>query len=129
MLSFCGLREKPARKTSESVARYAVYIDSSATTANSLALTTASRVTLPNSTRNYPDSTVTTSGYDNGERLASATSGGVTTSYVYDAASNLVTTTLPSANGYVETNTYDRAGRLTDSKNAKTGSTLSEFAV
>jgi RHS repeat-associated protein len=79
--------------------------------------------------RTYPDGTVTTYGYDNDERLASATSGGVTTSYAYDPASNLVTTTLPSGNGYVETRTYDRAGRLTDVKNAKAGATLSEFAV
>jgi RHS repeat-associated protein len=79
--------------------------------------------------RTYPDSTVTTYGYDNDERLASATSGGVTTSYGYDPASNLVTTTLPSGNGYVETRTYDRAGRLSDVKNVKAGATLSEFAV
>jgi RHS repeat-associated protein len=80
-------------------------------------------------TRTYPDGTATTYGYDNDGRLASATSGGVTTAYAYDAASNLVTTTLPSGNGYVETRTYDRAGRLTDVKNAKAGSTLSEFAM
>jgi RHS repeat-associated protein len=79
--------------------------------------------------RTYPDSTVTTYAYDNDERLASATSGGVTTAYAYDPASNLLTTTLPSGNGYVETRTYDRAGRLTDVKNAKAGVTLSEFAV
>src|SRR5437764_9415615 len=79
--------------------------------------------------RTYPDSTVTTYAYDNDERLASATSGGVTTAYAYDPASNLLTTTLPSGNGYVETNTYDHAGRLTDIKNAKAGVTLSEFAV
>jgi RHS repeat-associated protein len=79
--------------------------------------------------RTYPDSTVTTYAYDNDERLSSATSGGVTTAYGYDAASNLVTSTLPSGNGYVETRTYDHAGRLTDVKNAKAGATLSEFAV
>src|SRR5207248_2242207 len=47
----------------------------------------------------------------------------------YDPASNLTTTTLPSGNGYVETRTYDHAGRMTDVKNAKAGATLSEFAV
>jgi RHS repeat-associated protein len=79
--------------------------------------------------RTYPDSTATTYAYDNDGRLSTATSGGVTTSYAYDAASNLTQTTLPSGNGYVETRTYDRAGRLTDVKNAKAGTTLSEFAV
>jgi RHS repeat-associated protein len=79
--------------------------------------------------RTYPDGTVTTYGYDNDERLASATSGGSTTSYAYDADGNLTQTTLPSANGYVETRTYDRADRVTDVKNAKVGSVLSEFAL
>ncbi|HYZ77321.1 MAG TPA: NlpC/P60 family protein [Gaiellaceae bacterium] len=79
--------------------------------------------------RTYPDGTVTTYAYDNDERLSSATSGGVSTAYAYDPASHLTQTTLPSGNGYVETRTYDRAGRLTDVKNAKAGSTLSEFAV
>src|SRR5205823_5941751 len=79
--------------------------------------------------RTFPDSTVTTYAYDNDQRLASAPNGGVTTAYAYDPASNLLTTTLPSGNGYVETNTYDHAGRLTDIKNAKAGVTLSEFAV
>ena len=79
--------------------------------------------------RTYPDGTVTTYGYDNDERLSSTASGGVSTANSYDAASNLTQTTLPSGNAYVETNTYDRAGRLTDVKNAKSGVTLSEFAV
>src|ERR671924_554787 len=79
--------------------------------------------------RTYPDGTVTTYAYDNDERLSSATSGGVSTAYAYDPASHLTQTTLPSGNGYVETRTYYRAGRLTDVKNAKAGSTLSEFAV
>jgi RHS repeat-associated protein len=79
--------------------------------------------------RTYPDATATTYAYDNDGRLSSATSGGASTTYAYDAAANLTQTTLPSGNGYVETRTYDRAGRLTDVKNAKAGATLSEFAV
>jgi hypothetical protein len=37
-------------------------------------------------------------------------------------------TTLPTANGYLETRTYDRAGRLAELKNAKGASVLSDFA-
>jgi YD repeat-containing protein len=36
---------------------------------------------------------------------------------------------LLSGNGYVETRTYDRAGRLTDVQNASGTNVLSEFAV
>jgi RHS repeat-associated protein len=78
--------------------------------------------------RTYPDTTAVTYGYDDDERLQSVSNTGVgTTSYGYDAAANLTTTTLPAANGYVETQTYDRAGRLTEVKNAKGASTLSDF--
>jgi RHS repeat-associated protein len=76
----------------------------------------------------YPDNTVVTRGYDDDERLASAASGGLTTSYGYDPASDLTTTTLPSGNGYVDTRTYDRAGRLTGVTNKKGATTLSAFA-
>lgn len=55
------------------------------------------------------------------------TSGGQTTSFAYDAAGNLTTTTLPSGNGHVGTNTYDRAGRRTTVENAKSGTILSRF--
>jgi RHS repeat-associated protein len=71
----------------------------------------------------------TTYSYDNDNRLATATVGGATTSYGYDAAGNLVQTTLPSGNGYVETRSYDRAGRLYDVTNAKGGTTLSEHTA
>jgi YD repeat-containing protein len=77
--------------------------------------------------RTYPDSTQISYGYDEDNRLSSVTSGGVTTSYQYDPASHLLTTTLPSSNGYVETRSYDNAGRLTEVKNAKGGSVLSDF--
>ena len=52
-----------------------------------------------------------------------------TTSYAYDAAGNLTSTTLPSGNGYVETRVYDNAGRLTEIKNAKGASTLSRYVA
>lgn len=77
--------------------------------------------------RTYPDSTVTDYTYDDDSRLATATSSGQTTTYGYDADGNTTQTTLPSGNGYVETRTYDRAGRLTQLENAKGASTLAGF--
>lgn len=52
-------------------------------------------------------------------------SAGLTTTYGYDPAANLLTTTLPAANGYVESRTYDRDGRLTEVKNQKGAVVLS----
>jgi RHS repeat-associated protein len=77
--------------------------------------------------RTYPDNTVVSYSPDNDERLASMTVGTATTSYGYDPAGNLTTTTLPSGNGYVETRAYDNADRLTEVKNAKGASVLSDF--
>ncbi len=77
----------------------------------------------------YPDGTVISRTYDDDERLASVASGGQTTSYAYDAAGDLTTTTLPAGNGYVETRSYDRAGRLTGLTNKKGSTTLSAFAL
>jgi RHS repeat-associated protein len=79
------------------------------------------------SSRTYPDTTQTSYTYDEDNRLASATTGGTTTSYTYDPASHLAQTTLPSANGYLETRSYDHTGRLTEVKNAKGASVLSDF--
>lgn len=78
--------------------------------------------------RTYPDTTVTTYTYDAADRLASAASAGATTSYDYDPAGNLTQTMLPTGNGYVETRSYDRAGRLTEVKNANGANVLSDFA-
>lgn len=77
----------------------------------------------------YPGQPAVSYAYDDDERLQSAGPSGQTTSYAYDEAGNLKQTTLPSGNGYLETRTYDRAGRLTDAKSAKAGTTLSEFAI
>lgn len=77
--------------------------------------------------RTYPDGTVADYSYDDDGRLSSVISGGTNTTYNYDAAGNLTRTTLPSGNGYVETRGYDRAGRVTEVKNAKGSSTLSSF--
>ncbi|MGH2682722.1 MAG: DUF6531 domain-containing protein [Actinomycetota bacterium] len=77
--------------------------------------------------RTYPDSTVVDYSYDDDGRLLNITSGGATTTHGYDVAGNLTQITLPSANGYGETRTYDRAGRLTEVKNAKGTDVLSRF--
>jgi RHS repeat-associated protein len=75
--------------------------------------------------RTYTDGTVVDLAYDNDARLATVTSAGAVTTYGYDAAGNLTSTTLPAANGYVETRTYDRTGRLTEVKNQKGAAVLS----
>lgn len=77
-------------------------------------------------TRSYPGGTTATYSYSADEQLASVLSGSQTTNYSYDPASELTQTTLP--NGYIETRTYDNAGRLTEINNAKSGTTLSDFA-
>jgi RHS repeat-associated protein len=78
--------------------------------------------------RTYPDSTVVQSTYDDDGRLSSTATTGATTTYGYDAASNLLTATLPASNGYVESRTYDQAGRTTDIRSVKGGATLSDYA-
>lgn len=65
--------------------------------------------------------------FDDDGRLSTVTSGGATTTYGYDVAANLTSTTLPASNGYVESRTYDPAGRLTEVKNAKGQDILSQF--
>ena len=79
--------------------------------------------------RTYPDGTIVDATFDPLNRLNSVASGGQTTSYAYDVASNITQTTLPSGNGYVETRTYDRAGRLVDVESKKGATTLSRFAI
>jgi RHS repeat-associated protein len=79
--------------------------------------------------RTYPGSVVTDYAYDPLNRLSSVTNSGQTTIYGYDVASNLTTTTLPSGNGYAETRTYDRPGRLVDVESKKGGATLAKFAL
>lgn len=77
--------------------------------------------------RTYPDASSATQAFDDDGRLASVTSGVVTTTFTYDAAGNLTTVTLPSGNGYIASRAFDRAGRLTTVENAKAGSVLSKF--
>lgn len=76
----------------------------------------------------YPDATVIDFTYDPLGRMASVVTGARTTTYAYDPASNLVTSTLPSQNGYVETRVYDRAGRLNGVRNVKGATTLADIS-
>ena len=64
--------------------------------------------------RTYPGSVATSYSYDTDNRLAKAVDASLTTSYGYDVAGNPASTTLPSANGYVESRVYHRSGRLTE---------------
>jgi RHS repeat-associated protein len=77
--------------------------------------------------RTYPDSTVVENAFDDDGRLETVTSGGVTTTFVYDEAGNIETVTLPAGNGHAATRTFDDAGRLTGVKNAEGATILSEF--
>jgi RHS repeat-associated protein len=77
--------------------------------------------------RTYPDGTVTTYTYNPDSELASAESDGRTTSYDYNPDRDLTKTTLPSSNGYVETRSYDQAGRLVGIDNTRGDTTLSDF--
>jgi RHS repeat-associated protein len=70
--------------------------------------------------------TATTNTYDNDGRLSTATVLGLATTYGYDVAGNETSVAYPSANGYLETRTFDRAGRLTEVKNTKGSTTLSK---
>jgi RHS repeat-associated protein len=77
--------------------------------------------------RTYPDSTQVNATYDRDGNLWTVAQGTNTTTFAYDEAGRLKTTTLPSGNGHVETRAYDPAGRLTQVKNAKGATTLSQF--
>ncbi len=50
--------------------------------------------------------------YDDDTRVAAVAAEGGTTTFGYDVAGNLTTTTLPATNGYTETRTFDPAGRI-----------------
>ena len=76
--------------------------------------------------RGYPNGTTTSYAYTNNEALSTATSGGNTTTYTYYPAGETHTRTLP--NGYVETSTYGNTGARTEIQNAKSGTTLSDYA-
>ncbi|MFE9799963.1 RHS repeat-associated core domain-containing protein [Streptomyces goshikiensis] len=62
--------------------------------------------------RTYPDGRATAYSYDKDGRLTAQKQGTRTTSYTWDEAGNLLTTTLPTANSLKEARAYDRAGRL-----------------
>lgn len=55
------------------------------------------------------------------------TSGGQTSTYGYDAAGDETSLVLPAGSGYTESRSYDRAGRVSEVKDANGSSTLSQF--
>lgn len=81
------------------------------------------------SQRTYPDGTVVNYGYDNEERPSTVAVGANTTSYGYDPAGELTSEALPSGNGYATTMQYNPAGQLTEVKNAKGATVLSQYDV
>ncbi len=79
--------------------------------------------------RTYPDGLSASAAYDADGRLASVTSAGQTTTYVYDPDGDPTTTALPSSTGVIETRTYDNADRLAGVSASHGGTTLDAFAV
>jgi RHS repeat-associated protein len=79
--------------------------------------------------RTYPNNVIATYSYDEDERLKDVTTSTGTTRYSYDPAGNLLTTTLPASNGYAETRSYDRSGRLTEVKTQKGSGTLADVVA
>ncbi|WP_406169924.1 DUF6531 domain-containing protein [Streptomyces sp. NBC_00996] len=77
--------------------------------------------------RTYPDGRTTTFTYTSDGNRDSSTTDGLKTTYGYTAARQLARVTLPTANGYQETRSYDRAGRMTDVASTKGTDTLSAW--
>ncbi len=77
--------------------------------------------------RTYKDGTIVDVTYDPLNCMSTVVSGGRTTGYAYDPASNVTTSTLPATNGFVETRVYDRAGRLNQVRNVKGATTLADI--
>nr|WP_239081286.1 DUF6531 domain-containing protein [Streptomyces coelicoflavus] len=67
--------------------------------------------------------------YDADGRQKTQTANGATITYGYDEAGNPTTTTLPSGNGYTDTRTYDRTGRLASISTADGDSTLASWTL
>ena len=77
--------------------------------------------------RTLPDGTAITIGFDDDNRPTTHAAASATTTVGYDEAGNITSVALPAGNGYTETRTFDRAGRLTTVDNAKAGTSLSKY--
>ena len=76
----------------------------------------------------YPGPLNVTRGYDNAGRWTSVQDWSTnTTTFGYDADSNLTTETFPAASGVVDTFTFNAADQMTTATSAKAGSALSPF--
>jgi RHS repeat-associated protein len=78
--------------------------------------------------RIYPDGSAIGYTYDADGRLASLNADGQTTSYTYSADSQPITETLPAANGYTETTSYDPAGLISSISDTNGSGTLTSFS-
>ncbi|MFF7633530.1 DUF6531 domain-containing protein [Kitasatospora sp. NPDC008050] len=79
--------------------------------------------------RQYPDGEKIGYAYDGERRETQLTADGTSTTYAYDPAGHLTSTTLPSSNGYVESRGYDADGRLSSIGSTKGGSTLDSWQL
>jgi RHS repeat-associated protein len=77
-------------------------------------------------TRTLPGSNVIYT-YNSDGAMKTVTDGTNVTTYGYDVAGNQLSRTLPAANGVVETNTYDKAGRLATVAVKKGTTTIASF--
>jgi RHS repeat-associated protein len=76
----------------------------------------------------YPDAKYVDYGYDAAHNLISVTDWlGKVTTYTYNNAGALTTTTLPASTGITTTRTYDNAERLTKVENKQGSTVLSSF--
>ncbi|MEU4424174.1 RHS repeat-associated core domain-containing protein [Actinoplanes sp. NPDC024001] len=71
--------------------------------------------------RQYPDGTTVSFGYDADSQVTEQTAGAATWKFGYDVAGRRISTTLPGATGLVENRSYDNAGRLTAIGTERTG--------
>ena len=78
--------------------------------------------------RTYPDGSAISYTYDADGRLATLAADGQSTSYAYNPDSELTSETLPVANGYTETTTYDPAGRVNSIADSNSSGTLTSYA-
>jgi len=77
--------------------------------------------------REYPDGTTTSYGYNDDGEVSTMTVGSAETSYSYDADGNLTSTAKPD--GMTESRTYDNADQLTGVSDATSSSTLDSYGL
>lgn len=79
--------------------------------------------------RAYPDTTRIGYTYDDDGRTTAQTTGGKTTTFGYDLAGNLTSTTYPTGTGAAEAFAYDPAGRLSATSSTRSGTPLASWQI